>query len=277
MNQIAETLVELGTWTLRNSVQGGMLIVLIGGLYLALRRHVPTTFWVILWTVAGLRLLLPSSPESSVSLFNLVSTLLPSSNSDPGMPRQPVEIAGSTPTGVPSLESGPPADRSEFPLQLSPSLPLLLSSIWLLGAIGIPLFALAGYFAMARRIRRYPALDDPSLNQIFLKCALEAGIRHPPALVEGKEATGVAVFGGFRPTHLIVPRHFSSQYAPSEIRSVFLHEMGHVRRGDLFWNWVTLIMESIHWFNPPGLVGRAPIHGRARTPLRPFRPEESLG
>lgn len=248
MSQIAETLAELGTWTLRNSVAGGILIVLLGILYLVFRKQVATGFWVILWTVAGVRLLLPVAPESSLSLFNLGTTLQPDRTPDSRFAS--AGIAGSAPIEALAIESMKSVDGLVNPPRESPCLPFVLSSIWIVGAVGIPLFALAGYAAMARQVRRYPAVDDSSLERILRQCAREAGFEKAPTLVEGSEGTGVAVFGGLRPTHLIIPRHFSRQFSPPEIRSVFLHEMAHIRRGDLLWNWITLVVESLHWFNP---------------------------
>lgn len=250
MNQIAEAIVELGTWTLRNSIQGGILIALLGVLYLACRKHVATGFWIVLWIAAGFRLVIPSAPESSFSLFNLVPTIRPSTISVPVPAQPPVGIIGSEQREISPLNSGPKAGRLMPAPKKSPSLPIVLSSIWLVGALSIPLLALTGYFRMANRIRRYLTLEDHSLNQILRQCARETGIEKPPILVEGKGETSPALFGGLRPTHLIVPRHFTSQYSPSEIKTVFLHEMAHIRRGDLLWNWITLFVESLHWFNP---------------------------
>jgi hypothetical protein len=35
-----------------------------------------------------------------------------------------------------------------------------------------------------------------------------------------------------------------------ELRCVLLHEIGHIRRGDLLWQWIFQIARAVHWFNP---------------------------
>src|SRR5207249_4057745 len=35
-----------------------------------------------------------------------------------------------------------------------------------------------------------------------------------------------------------------------ELRMIFLHELTHVKRGDILLNWIIIFASSLHWFNP---------------------------
>ncbi|HZI32602.1 MAG TPA: M56 family metallopeptidase, partial [Candidatus Binatia bacterium] len=43
---------------------------------------------------------------------------------------------------------------------------------------------------------------------------------------------------------------FGAQFNQSELRYIFLHELAHVKRGDLWLNWLVTVLQILHWFNP---------------------------
>lgn len=59
----------------------------------------------------------------------------------------------------------------------------------------------------------------------------------------------VAVHGWWRPV-ILVPEGLRQRFSTEEIRGMFLHELAHVRRGDLMWSRLLLAVCALHWFNP---------------------------
>ncbi len=49
---------------------------------------------------------------------------------------------------------------------------------------------------------------------------------------------------------LLLPRGIGGQFARRELRYIFLHELAHVKRGDLWLNWLVAALQIMHWFNP---------------------------
>jgi hypothetical protein len=49
---------------------------------------------------------------------------------------------------------------------------------------------------------------------------------------------------------LLLPTGLVSSFTREELRHVFLHELAHVKRLDIPTGWLTLELQSIHWFNP---------------------------
>jgi biopolymer transport protein ExbD len=65
-------------------------------------------------------------------------------------------------------------------------------------------------------------------------------------------ATGLntpALFGFWSP-RLLMPQELLARLTDQELRHVFLHELLHLRRGDVLVNWAMIFLRAMHWFNP---------------------------
>ena len=58
-----------------------------------------------------------------------------------------------------------------------------------------------------------------------------------------------AIFGLFRPK-LLISTSVPNQLSNHELRLLVLHELAHVARQDVLVNWLTIILQAFHWFNP---------------------------
>lgn len=58
-----------------------------------------------------------------------------------------------------------------------------------------------------------------------------------------------AVYGVWRPT-LLLPVSMAADFTADQLDHVFLHELAHVRRGDLWANGWMELAQALHWFNP---------------------------
>jgi len=68
-------------------------------------------------------------------------------------------------------------------------------------------------------------------------------------VVECASVTSPALCGCWRP-RLLLPPGFGRQFSARELQFVFLHELAHVRRRDLWLNWLVAGLQVVHWFNP---------------------------
>ncbi len=60
---------------------------------------------------------------------------------------------------------------------------------------------------------------------------------------------GPCLFGFLRP-RLLLPPQFTRGFSDNELRHVFLHELGHVKRHDILVGWLMAALQVLHWFNP---------------------------
>jgi bla regulator protein blaR1 len=106
-----------------------------------------------------------------------------------------------------------------------------------------------GTATFARRLRREPAVREPRTLALLDDCRAVVGTNAPLKLVETDQVDSPALFG-FRRLILLPPAGTIRCLKPSELRHVFLHELAHMRRGDMLLNWLTTFLQALHWFNP---------------------------
>ncbi len=70
-----------------------------------------------------------------------------------------------------------------------------------------------------------------------------------PAIVFSKEAKAPAVYGIFRPV-LLLPASYLDSLSKEDAEHVLLHELAHLKRGDLWLHGLCLLLQIAYWFNP---------------------------
>jgi hypothetical protein len=72
---------------------------------------------------------------------------------------------------------------------------------------------------------------------------------NPIPVLEMDALSGPALFGVWRP-RLLFPAGLAEQLSDEELRLVVLHELGHLKRRDLFLQGLLVVSQAVHWFNP---------------------------
>jgi beta-lactamase regulating signal transducer with metallopeptidase domain len=247
-----------------SSWQAGLLVLVVVGVQRLLRgRLTPAWHHALWWIVLG-RLLIPVPPASSWSLFNLLPTprshhTLPTGRLPVSSGWQPLlapflsapPVADSSAASVASeagvttltpTQTPPPAVRRAFPAKAL-GLVWALVAIFLLGRL-----ALQGFW-FSRRAQAFMRPAEPEVLALFEECRVRMGVGRHVQLLQGDVVASPAVFGILRP-RLLLPQHIAGTYPPDRLRHILLHELAHVRRGDLLVHALTRVLQALHWFNP---------------------------
>jgi hypothetical protein len=80
-------------------------------------------------------------------------------------------------------------------------------------------------------------------------CKQAMGVRVPVTLVETAGVGSPALYGFVRP-RLLLPAGLTRSFSLEELRYVFLHELGHIKRRDIPIGWLITALQILHWFNP---------------------------
>lgn len=210
------------------SWQAGVLALAVMLARLALRRA-PKWAVCLLWVLVAVRLVLPFSLQSPVSLqaaqspvtaalYELPQTqeaaqktdeVLSGGSAEPVTPLPPAEIVTAQP--VPALK--PVMTVS------------LLAAIWLAGVVMMLTYMLVSYLGIYRRVRTAVRLEDN-----VYRC--------------GSWGTPF-VLGLLRP-RIYVPEGMDDAALPQ----VLAHERCHIRRGDHLVKPLAFLLLALHWFNP---------------------------
>jgi beta-lactamase regulating signal transducer with metallopeptidase domain/DNA gyrase inhibitor GyrI len=247
--------------------QASLLIVLIGLIDRAVRGWAWPQFRYALWLLVLVKLLVPPTWSSPVGV---ISRIEPSIRRSVilhwGGPMRSGESPSPTRSAAspPGRESASGLPRTGAPAEnlLPPGRAVGGARTSCLSAQGWALLAwIAGMLAFASlltlkmiRLRRWHRRQrDKKIPEWFHRLLVEiAGtlrLSRIPAIVFSKDAVTPAVYGMFRPV-LLLPAGYLNRLSREEAEHVLLHELSHLKRGDLWMHGLYLILHVVYWFNP---------------------------
>lgn len=254
-----DRLASFFSWALATSAMATVLILLILLARFVLKDKLKPRWSYLLWTLLVLRLILPWTPESSISVFNMLRF----DNNDmsllgvtPHKTVHPIPSGMSTdqsttvqPAGAVKeerLEIDSPANQSaESRLPVIP----WLSLVWLTGAVTMLGFMITSSVRFALRLKREPAIRGETVQGLLEQCKSTMRIRRPVGLVKSDRVSTPTLFGVFRPV-ILMQESVMNVLNASQLRHVFLHELAHIKRNDIAMNWLMNVLLAVHWFNP---------------------------
>lgn len=246
IHEIAAALLARLGWA---SLQALVLIALVALLVRALPRLSAAMRCTLWWLVGAqlliglawhapvqLRLLSPPAAEHTVDTA-IVSTAAPANL---------LVNAAATSARAPSATRPSTTEPAAAP-RWGAHAPMALAWLWLAGLLA-QLPAMLRQAWQARRLLREatPAPDASLLAQ----CAAQSralGLRRAPALRISAAITSPQVLGWPRPTILLPAGQALSD---GDTSLALIHELAHVRRGDLWLGWVPAIAQRLFFFHP---------------------------
>lgn len=208
--------------TLNMGIAASWLILAVVVLRVILKRA-PKRFRLLLWAVVGLRLVLPVSIESALSLIPSTQTL-PEDVMYAAAPELNTGIAALNDAINPAFTAAfaPEPAASANPLQVL--LPAA-SVIWLAGAAAMLLWALVSWLRLRRRVAEAVRLE----GNVF----------------ESERVASPFVLGLIRP-RIYLP--FGLDEGARE--QVLTHERAHIARGDHVIKPLGWLILAVYWYNP---------------------------
>lgn len=196
----------------------------IGFLVILLRKfnHIPKLGVYSLWTLVLLRLILPFSVSSKISLMNLTGSFI----------KKVVSLRPYTGKGINfSITNSIGAADAYFPVsykteQLEKVFELA-SFVWIIGTVGTILAVAILYYLTNSELRNAFLVKD----NIYCSQMVESPLVH----------------GIFR-QRIIIPKDYIDKQ--EQLKYVLLHEAVHMRRHDNFLRFIAVLTACIHWFNP---------------------------
>lgn len=230
---------EILTFTiglLENSWKAAVLIFAIFALRYFLGKKIPPAWRFGIWLFVAVPLLFHFSFPASWSVFNL----LPSGSELLGMaasiePEEAKDLAWKA-TVMPQL--------SWFSRGI-----LLFSVTWLIGC-GVMLAIFARQIAMCRRwIKQGKPITNQRALLVFEDCCKRMKVKTWLLVAESPAISGPFLVGAIRPT-LLLPHGLAETASEDQLRTIFLHELAHLKRWDVWTSWLMSGLLVAHWFNP---------------------------
>jgi len=154
-------------------------------------------------------------------------------------------------TDAPSVSSQHSVEAPPF--FQAPARAVLSSQAWLLlssGALSLGLFAwmLARWRQVALTARQAVPVP-PELEELLSQVCESLQYKRLVRLKLSPGTSSPAVFGLFRPV-ILLPQSLPARLSRTQLRTVLLHELIHLRRGDVWINCAQALLQIVYWWHP---------------------------
>lgn len=271
MNNILETINSLGggfvDFALPMLIQSGILIVILLGADLILHKQVRAVFRYWLWMLVLLKLVLPPTISTPISFGQIFGDRLSIQQSasvsiEEGSLQSPeyAEIEITTkpimvkPLGANSTESSTDVTPQQTAhaitekSQVQISWQAVVFLIWLAVVLSMVLLLVQRVFFVAGLIRQAQPANG-IMNETFQFCRKRMKVKQLVKLKVSPNATSPAVCGLFRPV-ILVPNEIGPNLGLGALRQVLMHELAHIKRGDLWLNLAQTLLQLVYFYNP---------------------------
>jgi len=240
-------------WVSMTSLMASVLVAFILLVKFILKDNLKVKWHYVIWFVLILRLMLPMAPESSFSMFNLFS-FINQQGAAVDVSDHPItsnltaagEISQTTVAEQPEMNSNitdSNANDRKLPIQTW----FLL--IWLIGVVALISYLFVTNRKMARRIAKCSYVTDDHILGVFEQCKTDLRVKRNIPLLTSMAVEGPTLYGFIRPI-ILLPAKGLKNFSERELKYIFLHELVHYKRKDIFVNWLMTLLLVVHWFNP---------------------------
>jgi beta-lactamase regulating signal transducer with metallopeptidase domain/protocatechuate 3,4-dioxygenase beta subunit len=244
MTALIETLnaISASWWPLlwKSSWQGGLALLFVFALWRA-----PAQLRCWLWRLAFLKLLIVGVWAAPVELPWLSArSVNPATQA--AIPSAASRELNSPPSEVPALRESTarPATRAAH---LTPASWMLIG--WIAG-VGACLVRFGRrWIRLHRLVARLQPVTDESLVEALVGHCRSMGVRRLPGLRRGEASTSPFLVGSIRPL-IVLPGAVLHLSTASQRDAALLHELAHIKRRDLLWNWLPALAEMLFFFHP---------------------------
>ena len=172
----------------------------------------------------------------------------------PAPTRVPLSVPASERVTVPSTAGTTlptvrrPSTAEERPASIH-KITDLLPLLWLSG------FVLLGGYVLIRNLRfrsaviRERPVTDQQVLELLEDAKMQTGIQTIVGVIVTDKIRSPALFGFIRP-RLLLPEGLLEALSLDELHHVFLHELAHLKRRDIYVGWWAAVLQILHWFNP---------------------------
>ncbi|MEN6462367.1 MAG: M56 family metallopeptidase [Syntrophomonas sp.] len=250
-------------WIVLSSLMGSILVFLILAVKFAFKSTLNANWHYYIWVLLLLRLIIPFTLESPVSIYNFVKlnslgsifssqasfTELKNLSTETG--NSPSKFASNT---IP-LASSSSEIKSDFTAKPAPTnfevinWKAALIILWLIGVALLVGYTIFINLKLWYHIRTELKTNSESVTYILETCKSELKITKNIPIVITSKAHTPALFGPIKPL-LLIPDSFIKSLTNTELKYIILHELAHWKRKDIIINWITALLQIMHWFNP---------------------------
>ena len=258
LNTTGKSFVNFSTAML---IQSSILIVVLLVIDFVLRKKVRAVFRYCIWMLVLVKLVLPTTLLLPTGLGYWFSDIFPNFTNEKSVA---VEQPIMNPADVePIRKTTSEIDITALPLKTLPK-PIAEKTVvltpvsftwkgfaflgWLAVVIVMCLLLIRRIFFVKKLFVQSKNPSD-SMFDIFGRCRRQMAASNHITLKLSSIVTSPSVCGLFRPT-ILIPQSLSDKLKAEDLKSIFLHELAHIKRGDLWVSMFQTILQIVYFYNP---------------------------
>ncbi len=125
---------------------------------------------------------------------------------------------------------------------------VIIPFIWLLGVAVCLLWIVVSTCKLNKKIKISGRQTDLRIQQLYNESKAVTGVKKDVVVLFTDFVNTPATFGYFRP-RILLPEYVS-QMDDEQIKHILMHELAHIKRGDISSVYLHSVLHSIYWFNP---------------------------
>lgn len=246
---------------LLSSALGSFLAIVILLIKKIFKNKLSASWHYYIWLLLLLRLAIPYSYQSPLSIFNIFTKPL----NNVGMSLNTPSVENSTvaqnnvnegtiilpdnnytSTNKPMAVSGQNAKNTKT---IKFDLFSIVSIIWLIVMLGSLLFIIIFNTIFNNRSKYQEICKDKETLDILKFCKGVINVKGYIPVAYASNLNGVALYGIFKP-QILISDMITNNFTVEQKRYIFLHELIHLKYKDILINWIMLILVVFNWFNP---------------------------
>ncbi|MBC8059368.1 MAG: M56 family metallopeptidase [Clostridiaceae bacterium] len=250
-------------WIIISSATASVLTGIILFIKLIFKNRQGANWHYYIWFILVIRLLIPYTPVSSISIFNAVTPAVEKLSMNQGNLSNYVQNKVPIKEGILENPKETTLDRNII-INESAIKPLAtqitylynkynlmtkFTILWLMGVLVFTFYIIFVNFRLLTRSRKYIKVDAGPLNIILNECKSLLNIKVNLQILLTNEVSSPSLIGFLRP-NLLLPIDISKKINDDELKHIFLHELSHYKRKDNVINGILVYLKILHWFNP---------------------------
>ncbi|WP_027626288.1 M56 family metallopeptidase [Clostridium lundense] len=265
-----EGITSLFQWVIMSSIMASVLTCLILFTKLIFKNRLGANWHYCIWFLLIIRLMIPYAPKSSMSIFNVV-TKAPVSNVSyhsnyfinesiryNRAEKDKVEITNKS-LSKQNENKNIYSNINECTSIQYEKIKSKIMFLWITGALILGTYTIIQNVKLLLDIKGETECRNGSICNIFNECKDVINIDKDISIIFTTKVATPSLFGIVKP-RLLFPENLLEELSNKELKHIFLHELVHFKRKDILVNWVTVLLQILHWFNPIVWLGFYKMH-----------------
>lgn len=241
---------ELTIQIFHSSIMISIVILIILSIKTIFKNRLGAMWHYSIWYILILRMVLIESVETSFSFFNIYNYLL-NKKSDIAIITNDTLLE---PLGNSNMLNQPTNISGDYAIPMTENQLTFLydkgTMVWLIGVLLISIIIISHNLYFNFRLRReYEINVDENIKMIVEDCKLKMKVDKEIGIAESNLFKTPILLGVLKPM-LVFPKAILQDLTLKELEYIILHELAHYKRKDIIKNWICVMLQVIHWFNP---------------------------